>query len=40
MLMVAHVHSNWNQLLAELTRWERLSVGNNPLGTLTLKTIT
>lgn len=31
-LMVAHVHSNWNDLLAELARWKGISRGGSLLG--------
>jgi len=30
-LMVDLVHSNWNQLLAELARWKQLYRGGNQL---------
>ena len=32
MLMVALVHSNWNQLLSELSRWKNVSGGDNLLS--------
>jgi|GEM_PF-6151991 len=30
-LMVAQVHSNWNYILAELSRWKMLTRGEPPI---------
>ena len=32
MLMVTEVHSNWNQLLVEFSRWIQLSRGTTVVG--------